>query len=128
MADLVLDRRDGFKLELFGELCELPFPERADDGIFELRDKRLTELRIGQDPQNREQRRAGYFEQGEDGIAEDVFHATALTPQTALIIRKLGELKPTTLALMHGSAFDGKCVAALEALADGYAQRFERAV
>jgi flavorubredoxin len=59
--------------------------------------------------------------------AEDVFHATALTPQTAPTIHKLGELKPTTLALMHGSAFDGDCAAALAALADGYAQRVEKA-
>ena len=59
--------------------------------------------------------------------AEDIFRATALTPQTAPTIRKLSELEPKTLALMHGSAFDGACVAALGSLADGYAQRFERA-
>ncbi len=59
--------------------------------------------------------------------AEDIFRATCLTPQTPPTIRKLGELKPATLALMHGSAFDGNCVAALSALADGYAHRVEKA-
>ena len=56
--------------------------------------------------------------------AEDVVHATALTTSTARSIRGLGELKPRTLALMHGPAFRGNCVGALDALADGYAQRF----
>lgn len=55
--------------------------------------------------------------------AEDVFHATALTPRTAPIIRKLAGLEPRTLALMHGSSYDGDCVEALHALADGYERR-----
>jgi hypothetical protein len=38
-------------------------------------------------------------------------------------IRKLAALAPTTLAIMHGSAFGGDCVEALEALADGYEAR-----
>jgi flavorubredoxin len=56
---------------------------------------------------------------------EDVFHATALTPSTASSIRRLAELKPATLALMHGPAFRGDCSAALEALAAGYEERFD---
>ena len=55
--------------------------------------------------------------------AEDVFHATALTPTTAPVIRKLAGLEPRTLALMHGSSYDGDCVEALHALADGYERR-----
>lgn len=59
--------------------------------------------------------------------AEDVFHATALTPTTARSIRRLAALKPETLALMHGPAFRGDCVGALGALADGYEKRFAAA-
>ena len=55
--------------------------------------------------------------------AEDLFKATALTPATAPTIRKLAALAPTTLALMHGSSFDGDCQEALTALADGYEAR-----
>lgn len=55
---------------------------------------------------------------------EDLFkHQTALTPATAPTIRKLAALDPTTLAIMHGSAFAGDCQEALQALADGYEQR-----
>lgn len=55
--------------------------------------------------------------------AEDLFRSTALTPATAPTIRKLAGLAPTTLALMHGSSFDGDCQEALTALADGYEAR-----
>ena len=55
--------------------------------------------------------------------AEDLFKATALTPATAPTIRKLAALAPTTLAIMHGSSFDGDCQEALIALADGYEAR-----
>jgi len=53
--------------------------------------------------------------------AEAVFAATPLTPATAPTIRRLAELAPTTLALMHGPAYTGDGAAALHALADGYA-------
>jgi flavorubredoxin len=56
-------------------------------------------------------------------LAEDVFRATALTPTTGSTIRSLAELGPTTLALMHGSSFNGDATAALHALADGYDRR-----
>jgi len=52
--------------------------------------------------------------------AEDAFHFSSLAPQTAATIRKLAELQPANLAAMHGSSFNGDCVAALNALADGY--------
>jgi flavorubredoxin len=58
--------------------------------------------------------------------AEDIFRATALTPQTELTMRKLAGLKPNTLGLMHGPAYDGDCAGALNALADSYAERLER--
>ena len=59
--------------------------------------------------------------------AEDVFGATSLTPQTAPTIRRLADLQPRTLALMHGSSFDGECGGALETLAKRYDQRLEEA-
>ena len=53
--------------------------------------------------------------------------ATCLTPNTAPTICKLGELKPKTLAVMHGSSYRGDCAAALGALADDYARRLRAA-
>jgi flavorubredoxin len=53
--------------------------------------------------------------------AEAVFGATCLTPATAPTMRRLAELAPTTLALMHGPALTGDGAGALVALADGYA-------
>ncbi len=55
--------------------------------------------------------------------AEDLFGATALTPATAPTIRRLAELEPRTLALMHGPAFAGDCRQALLDLADVYEAR-----
>lgn len=55
--------------------------------------------------------------------AEDVFRATCLTPSTAPTLRRLAELEPRTLALMHGPAFAGDCATALNDLADAYEAR-----
>lgn len=55
--------------------------------------------------------------------AEDMFHYSSLTPATGATIRRLAELEPTTLALMHGSSFTGDCAGALRRLADGYDSR-----
>ncbi len=60
-------------------------------------------------------------------LAEDVFGATCLTPNTPRTIRRLAELAPTTLALMHGSSFTGDGSAALAALADDYERRLAEA-
>jgi flavorubredoxin len=59
--------------------------------------------------------------------AEDAFRSTSLTPATAPTIRRLAALRPKTLAIMHGSSFNGDTAAALEALADDYARRLEEA-
>jgi flavorubredoxin len=56
---------------------------------------------------------------------EDALHATALTPLTAPTIRRLAELNPSTLALMHAPAFTGDGAQALRDLADVYAARLE---
>jgi flavorubredoxin len=55
--------------------------------------------------------------------AEDAFGATCLTPHTAPTIRGLAELEPRTLALMHGSSYNGDGAKALLALADEYDRR-----
>ncbi len=54
--------------------------------------------------------------------AEAMFHATCLAPQTAQTLRSLGDLEPTTLAIMHGSSFQGDGKRALYDLATGYEQ------
>jgi len=59
--------------------------------------------------------------------AEDMFLATSLTPGTGPTIRRLAELEPRTMAIMHGSSYSGDCAATLEALAAAYDQRLERA-
>jgi flavorubredoxin len=52
--------------------------------------------------------------------AEQMFHATCLAPHTAATLRSLGDLQPTTLAIMHGSSFQGDGKRALYDLATGY--------
>ncbi len=53
-------------------------------------------------------------------IAEEMFHATCMAPHTAATLRKLGDLRPTTLAIMHGSSFRGDGHRALYDLAGAY--------
>jgi hypothetical protein len=52
--------------------------------------------------------------------AEDAFQATSLTPATGPTIRMLAALKPSRLAVMHGSCYAGDCIAALLQLAAYY--------
>jgi len=49
---------------------------------------------------------------------EDMFHAMTMAPGTPAAIRRLADLAPRTLAIMHGSSFRGDGAAALRALAD----------
>ena len=53
-------------------------------------------------------------------VAEELFHATSIGSATAPTIRRLADLEPRTLALMHGPTFRGDGGAALRALADHY--------
>jgi flavorubredoxin len=53
-------------------------------------------------------------------VAEEMFHATCLAPHTAETLRALGDLEPATLAIMHGSSFQGDGKSALYDLAVGY--------
>ena len=54
---------------------------------------------------------------------EDLFKYSALNPAMGSTIRKLAELKPRTLALMHGPSFTGDSATALCALAEEYDRR-----
>jgi flavorubredoxin len=56
--------------------------------------------------------------------AEALFRSSSLAPDTATVMRGLGELAPTTLALMHGSSFSGDGAAALNDLAAGYESQY----
>lgn len=53
--------------------------------------------------------------------AEALFHATGLTTNLAATLERLAQLRPTTLALMHGASFTGDGAGQLRALSDGYA-------
>ena len=59
--------------------------------------------------------------------AEDMFGSSCLTPQTAPTIRRLAELEPTGLAIMHGSSYAGDAAGALNSIADEYERRLNRA-
>ena len=56
-------------------------------------------------------------------LAEDLFQFSALSPRMGSTIRRLADLAPRTLALMHGPSFDGDAAAALRALGDDYDRR-----
>lgn len=56
--------------------------------------------------------------------AEDVFGASCLTADTAPTMRRLADLAPAALGLMHGPAYTGDCPRALRDLADAYEVRF----
>jgi flavorubredoxin len=56
--------------------------------------------------------------------AEAIFRFTALAPDTAVVMRRLGDLGPNTLALMHGSSYNGDGAKALYDLAAAYESRF----
>jgi hypothetical protein len=49
-----------------------------------------------------------------------MFHATALAPHTGQTMRALGDLEPSTLAIMHGPSFQGDGKRALYDLAAAY--------
>jgi flavorubredoxin len=53
--------------------------------------------------------------------AEAMFRSTALAPDTAETMRRLSDLSPITLALMHGSSFNGDAAKALVDLSGAYA-------
>ncbi|MFM1724260.1 MBL fold metallo-hydrolase [Rhodococcus sp. PAM 2766] len=57
--------------------------------------------------------------------AEDLGHATALTPALGATLRGLADLEPAVLGLMHGPAYRGACATALRDLATAYDERLD---
>jgi flavorubredoxin len=60
--------------------------------------------------------------------SDDINMATALGPTTAPTIRRLAALEPRTLAVMHGSSFEGNGGQQLNELADFYDRRLRAAM
>ena len=56
--------------------------------------------------------------------AERLFRYSSLTPDSAAVMRTLGDLEPVTLALMHGSSFSGDGKRALYDLAGAYESQY----
>ena len=59
---------------------------------------------------------------------EDMFRYSSLNPGMGATMRRLAELAPQRLALMHGPTFAGDGSAALRALADDYDRRVREAM
>jgi flavorubredoxin len=55
---------------------------------------------------------------------EEIFGQTARGPAVPATLRRLADLEPKTLAIMHGSSYNGDCPALLHAMADVFEQRF----
>lgn len=60
--------------------------------------------------------------------AEDLFRSSSLHPGMGRTIRRLADLAPRTLALMHGPSFEGDGAAALRGLAEDYDARVQSAL
>ncbi len=59
---------------------------------------------------------------------EELFRYSSLNPGMGTTLRRLAQLAPRTLALMHGPAYSGDGAAALRALAEDYDRRVDGAV
>jgi glyoxylase-like metal-dependent hydrolase (beta-lactamase superfamily II) len=55
---------------------------------------------------------------------EDLLHQTSLGPLVPTTYRKLADLQPARLAIMHGSSYEGDAAGLLRAMADVYEQRY----
>jgi flavorubredoxin len=56
--------------------------------------------------------------------AEAMFKQSSMAPHTADTLRRLGDLHPSTLAIMHGSSYQGDGAKALYDLATAYEERY----
>jgi flavorubredoxin len=63
---------------------------------------------------------------GPAAAAEKQFGFTAVTPTTGATIRRLAQLGPRTLAVMHGSSFAGDAAGMLASLASFYDDQLQR--
>jgi flavorubredoxin len=60
-------------------------------------------------------------------VAEDAFAYSSLAPSSASTVERLADLKPTTLALMHGPTYTGAADVWLRDLAQDYRRRSDLA-
>jgi len=126
------------------DLCDRPPQALADGEVLDLGAKRVRHLDTPHVPHNWEARLlfeettrtllcGDLFTRTGDGPAvtegdivgpaqagEEMFHASCITPTTGATLRRLAELAPRTLALMHGSSFHGDGARALRDLAGFY--------
>src|SRR4051794_23989935 len=56
--------------------------------------------------------------------AEDLFHQTSLGPAVPATYRRLADLDPQRLAVMHGSSYEGDCATLLRQMADVFEERY----
>ena len=56
--------------------------------------------------------------------AEELFHQTSLGPAVPATLRRLADLEPQRLAIMHGSSYEGDCATLLRSLAETFEERF----
>ena len=56
--------------------------------------------------------------------AEDLFHQTSLGPAVPATYRRIADLNPKRLAIMHGSSYEGDCAGLLRQMADVYEERY----
>jgi len=56
--------------------------------------------------------------------AEDLFHQTSIGPAVPATYRRIADLNPKRLAIMHGSSFEGDCATLLRQMADVYEERY----
>jgi flavorubredoxin len=131
------------------DLCDRP-PQPLEDGeVIDLGGKRVRQIPTPHVPHNWEAQL--FFEEttrtllcgdvmtqvGGEGVAlttddvveaalhaEEVFHGSSLGPNTTHVFRSLGDLEPTTLAIMHGPSYQGDGKRALYDLAAGYERQF----
>src|SRR4051795_11506552 len=57
-------------------------------------------------------------------FAEDLFHQTSLGPLVPATLRRLADLQPSRLAIMHGSSYEGDAATLLRRMADVYEERY----
>lgn len=130
-----------------GDVCDRPARVLANDEVLDIGGKRMRRLDTPHVPHNWE---AGMMYEESTGtlFSSDIFtqvgQSAALTesevvspaievermmkfasigPQSAPTLRRLGALKPKTLAIMHGPSFRGDCAGQLESLAQDYEKR-----
>jgi flavorubredoxin len=133
------------------DMCDRPPRPMADGEVLDLGGKRVRHIDTPHVPHGWEAR--VLFEEttgtllcgdlfsnlGGDGVpltsgdlvepamaAEAMFRSSSMAPDTAAFMRRLGDLSPTTLAVMHGSSYSGDGGKALYDLAAAYEQQYLR--